>query len=113
MARGKAGDGPNKAQLVRDAIAALGPKAKPLDIQKEIKDKAGVDISTQMISSYKSNEKKVKKGGKGRGPGRPAKSTAPAGTGNKLDIADDLIALRVLVKRLGATQLHKLIDVFG
>lgn len=110
MARGKRGDGPNKAQLVRDAMAVLGGAAKPLAIQKEIKDKSGVDMSTQMISTYKSNMAKKGKGKKAKAAGRPAKEDRPAG---KMNIADDLIMLRKLVGRLGATQLHQLIDVLA
>jgi ribosomal protein L19E len=111
MARGKKGDGPNKMQLVREAIAELGAKAKPLAIQQLIKEKHNHEIGTQMISSYKSMLNKPK--GRGRKPGRPAASAAPAGTGGKGDWTDDVVTLRKLVDRLGATQLHKLIDVLS
>lgn len=109
MARGKRGEGPNKAQLVRDAVAVLGADAKPLAIQKEIKEKAGVDMSTQMISTYKSMM--AKKGGKARkakAGGRAAKEDRVPG---KVNIADDIVLIRKLVGRLGATQVHQLIDV--
>ena len=102
--------GPYSLPYVRDAMEALGPKAKPTEIQKDIKDKHNVDISTQMISTYKSNAKKGK-GGKAK-VGRPAKEVAPAAAG-KMNIADDLILLRTLVSRLGARQMHQLIDVLS
>ena len=70
MAKRKSGV--NKAQLVRDAIAALGKDAKPAAIQAHIKSAGGPEIPTVMISSYKSNMMK-KGGGTGR-RGRPARS---------------------------------------
>ncbi len=113
MARGKRGEGPNKMQLVRDAMEALGPKAKPVEIQKEIKDKHSVDMNTQMISTYKSMIKKPPKAGKARGPGRPAKAAPAEKSGERMNIADDVILLRTLVSRLGARQMHQLIDVLS
>lgn len=114
MARGKRGEGPNKAQLVRDAVAALGPKAKPKEIQKHVQEASGVVMSTGMISSYKSNMKKAKKG-KGRKPGRPAKaateSTGGGGAKAASSIADDVVLIRKLIGRLGAKQLSDLVDV--
>ena len=114
MARGKRGEGPNKMQLVRDAIAALGPKAKPKEIQAKVLEASGVAMSTGMISSYKSTLNKPKKGA-GRKPGRPAKdpgaaapvAIAKSGPG----IADDIALIRKLIGRLGAKQVSQLIDV--
>jgi hypothetical protein len=113
MARGKRGDGPNKMQLVRDAIAALGPKAKPKEIQAKVQEAGGILMSTGMISSYKSLLGKPKKG-KGRKPGRPAKDPAAAAsspTKSGSNIADDIVLIRKLIGRLGAKQVSDLIDV--
>ncbi|QEL14586.1 hypothetical protein [Limnoglobus roseus] len=112
MASGKRGEGPNKMQLVRDAMEALGPKAKPVEIQKHIKDASNEDMNTQMISTYKSMIKKGPKGAKAKTPGRPAKAGATP-KGEPMNIADDVILLRKLVTRLGARQIHQLIDVLS
>src|SRR5262245_47993291 len=103
MAKRKSGV--NKAQMVRDAIAALGKDAKPAAIQKHIKDAGGPDIPPTMISSYKSNMKK-KGGGRGR-RGRPARSGGGGGGG----IIGDIAAVRGLIERHGKADLVKLIDV--
>lgn len=114
MARGKSADGTNKMQLVRDALASLGPKAKPKEIQKSIQDASGVLLATSMISSYKSMINKPKKGSS-RKPGRPSKSSAmSAGSSSakaSANIADDVILIRKLIGRLGAKQLSDLVDV--
>ncbi len=112
MARGKRGEGPNKMQLVRDAIAALGPKAKPKEIQAKVQEAGGILMSTGMISSYKSLLGKPKKG-KGRKPGRPAKDPAAPAAVAKAggNIADDIVLIRKLIGRLGAKQVSDLIDV--
>ena len=112
MARGKKGEGPSKMQLVRDAMAALGPSAKPVAIQKQIKEAANVDLSTQMISTYKSMAKKPKKGRKPGNPvGRPPKAAAaPSGGGTS---TEDVAMLRKLVSRLGVGHVHQLVDVLA
>ncbi|MBL8867665.1 MAG: hypothetical protein JNK93_19075 [Planctomycetia bacterium] len=112
MARGKRGEGPNKMQLVRDAIAALGPKAKPKEIQAKVQELGGIVMGTGMISSYKSLLSKPKKG-KGRKPGRPAKdASAPSAVAKTgANIADDIVLIRKLIGRLGAKQVSDLVDV--
>ncbi len=109
MAKSKAGM--NKAQMVRDAIAALGNDAKPQAIQEHIKAAGGPEIPTVMISSYKSNMKnKVgkKRGRKGK-VGRPAGSGAAKGG----DIIHDISAVRELLNKHGKPGLVKLIDAIG
>src|SRR5262245_26300514 len=44
----------NKMDLIREALGTLGKGAMPLDIQKSVKDKHGVELSTSLISNYKS-----------------------------------------------------------
>jgi hypothetical protein len=100
MAKRKSGV--NKAQLVRDAIAALGVSAKPQAIQEHIKSAGGPEIPTVMISSYKSNmkNKKGKVGRKGR----------PAGGGKGGDVIGDIATVRDLVGKYGKPGLVKFID---
>jgi hypothetical protein len=93
-------DGGNKAQMVRDALEALGgSSAKPLAIQDWIKEHHGVTMEATMISSYKSNEMKKAGGGKaGRSGGRGG------------DVVDDIATIRNLLKKYGRSSLVKLIE---
>ena len=52
----------NKAEAVRRALAKLGKKAMPAEIQEFIKTNFDVEMSTPLISVYK--HKLVKKKGK-------------------------------------------------
>lgn len=110
MARTKGGDAPNKMQLVRDAIAALGPKAKPKELQAKIQEAGGVAMSTAMISSYKSHLKNAKKG---KVTSRPAAApkVAPATAKPATSIADDVVLIRKLIARLGAKEMNALVEV--
>ncbi|MBX9623126.1 MAG: hypothetical protein K2X82_04865 [Gemmataceae bacterium] len=119
MARAKAaenGDGTvSQADMVRDALAALGANAKPRAIQAYVQEKHGKELSRIIISNYKSNMKKGRLGGLGggraRGAGRPRKA-AGAGTGGSVRL-DDLEAVRGLVSRLGAANVRRLVDVLA
>jgi hypothetical protein len=68
-----AGNGPvkekltNKAEAIRRALAILGKKAMPTEIQGFIKTNFGVQMTTQLISVYKSKLTKTK-GKPGRKP---------------------------------------------
>ena len=95
MAKSK---GTNKAQMVRDALAALGDGGKPQEIQSWIADKFKTDISTTMISSYKSN---MKKGGGKKGSSRGSKGG---------DIFGDISTVQSLLAKHGKANLNKLID---
>jgi hypothetical protein len=100
----------NKAQMVRDALAALGKDAKPVAIQEHIKAAGGPEIPTVMISSYKSSMKaKGGRGGKGGGRrGRPAGSGRHGG-----GLIGDIATVRGLIDRHGKADLVKLIDAVG
>lgn len=107
--------GVNKMQLVRDAMAALGPKCKPLEIQQHVKENGKIDMSTTMISSYKSliksaAKKEARK--RGRPAGKPVAIPATDGNGND-GVVDDVIAVRSLISRMGAKQLSKLVDALA
>lgn len=109
MARTKRGEGPSKMTLVRDAIEALGGNPKPKVIHEHIKA-SGVDIPTGMISSYKSMIRKRGKK-KGRGPGRPPKSGNGGGS-NSVSF-DDVIAVKALVNKFGASKLSDLVKLLS
>ena len=104
MAKAK-GEG-NKAQMVRDAVAALGDDAKPQAIQAWISEKHKVELTTTMISSYKSNMKKS--GGKKAGRGRSS-----SGGGKGGDIFGDISTVQGLLAKHGKPNLSKLIDALS
>ena len=53
MAKGKAKADLNKLQAVREVLDEKGKNTPPIAIQKIIKDKHGVELSTGLISTYK------------------------------------------------------------
>jgi hypothetical protein len=91
--------------MVETAINELGWKAGPKELQPVIKEKFNVDLSTSMISNYKSvlkrELKKAAKGAKGKPGPKPRKA---------LEFTD-LQAVQTLVGKLGAEQVKKLVDV--
>jgi hypothetical protein len=91
----KAKGGPSKMKMVEDSMRELGD-ATPKAIQAHIKQKYGADISTTMISSYKSNIRK-KGGGGGRG-----------GADANVNVRD-IALIRDLLNRIGANQVQALI----
>lgn len=96
MARGKAStDGVNKMDLVRKALEAM-PDGTPKQLQAHIKQQAGKELDTLMISSYKSQLK------------RKGATEGDATVGVR-----DLTALRQLIDRVGAPQLQALIKVLA
>ncbi|MFO0936168.1 MAG: hypothetical protein U0798_06605 [Gemmataceae bacterium] len=93
----------NKAQCVRDAIAALGEDAKPQAIQQWILENHKIELNAMMISSYKSN---MKKGTSKKGPKK-------AGSGKGHDILDDITTIKSLITKHGKPNLAKLIDALS
>lgn len=89
-----------KAFMIRDAQAELGADAAPIAIQAHIQSKFNKTIPTTTISNYKSVFKK--KGGKG-GKKR----------GDKGLRIDDIETVTVLVRRLGADQVKRLVEAIG
>jgi hypothetical protein len=65
----------NKMEAVRQAMGAQGMEASPLEIQKFIKENFDVDMSANMISSYKSTLRgKAGLVGRRKKRGRPKKT---------------------------------------
>jgi hypothetical protein len=98
----------NKMEAMRRALGELGD-AKNSDIQQFIKSKFGLDMSTAMISSYKTHIRK--RGRTGRKRGRPAGSGAARATSVAGLNVDDVRAVKDLADRLGADKLRGLVDV--
>jgi len=101
---------PKKMDMVRGALATLGPDAKPEKIHEHILTTYNEDLPKTIISNYKSNIKRkgevVSTAGS---PGRPGRK--PAGNG-EIRI-DDLETVRSLVGRLGADHVRRLVDVLS
>lgn len=100
MARAKAEAGLSKMKMVSQALQERRD-AGPKEMQAYIKEKHGVEISTQMISSYKSNILK-KQGGGGRG----------AGGDTQIGVRD-LTVVQGLIDRYGVAGLTNLIKVLA
>jgi hypothetical protein len=108
--------GVNKMEAVRQALDALGLDAKPLAIQKHLKER-GINMTPDHISNYKSDIRKKagKRRRRGRKPGpKPAAAAAkPAmGNGRKHGLSlGDVETVKSLLKRLGVDGLRHLINV--
>jgi hypothetical protein len=113
QANGRAGERlTNKTEAVRRALKELGPDAKPLEIQRFVKDRFGVDISTKVVSIYK-----AKLGKRGRRRGKPkgeAVTAAPAPKAVKGEVTiADLRAVRKLSDRVGTRRLRELLELLS
>ena len=118
MARTRAENGGvSQADMVREALAALGADAKPRAIQEFVQQKHGKELSRIIISNYKSNMKKGRLGGLnggGVGGGGRRRGRPPAGGGDGGSVRlEDLEAVRGLVGRLGADNVRRLVEVLA
>jgi hypothetical protein len=95
-----------KLEAVRRALSELGNDAKPLDIQKHIKGKFGVNMDPSMISNYKSS---LKGAGKSRMIRKPGGRAATAG-GLTLQ---DIQAVKELTDRIGGDKVRELAEVLS
>jgi hypothetical protein len=121
MPRGKAnteqGADPrtNKMEAVRQAMGKLGYEASPLEIQKFIKDSFNVDMSANMISSYKSTlRNKAGLAGRRKKRGRPRKvdtaAAAPVTAFHDAVPWKDLRTIKDIAGRIGKKNLRELVD---
>jgi hypothetical protein len=102
MARTKAEPGKvSKTKMVLAALDHFGDDGEPADMQPWIKDTYGEEISRQMISSYKSNLLKKKRGG-----------VPVGGDGSGLGVRD-VAVLQDMIGRVGAGELSALIRVLA
>jgi hypothetical protein len=114
----------SKAAAVRDALEQ--GEDGPEDGVAYIKKIHGIEMTRQMFSSYKAQEKarqakkqeaapKAKPGRKPREasaePAAPARAVRPEPTGDG-DMIDDLAAVKHLVQKLGAEQVRKIVGLF-
>jgi hypothetical protein len=107
----------NKTEAVRRALDALGPDAKPLEIQVYVLGHFGIEVSTGVISVYKA---KLAGGGRKRGrlSRRPrGEATAvvarPAARGSSGVSLQDLRAVKELGSRVGPRHFRELLDLLS
>jgi hypothetical protein len=98
----------NKAEAVRRALAQLGNKATPTEIQGHIKEQFDVEMTTKVISVYKS--KLSKKKGHGRRKDWVGSPAAPLIVTEAISLRD-LRALKELKSRHGLSRLRELLDL--
>ncbi len=104
----------NKMEAMRQTVAKLGKDAGAKDIQGHLKKEHGVDMSIDMIYTYKGTAiKQLARGGRkgkrrGRKPGRVS-AGRPVGAVSMADIE----AVSAIVKRLGADKVQKLAAVLS
>ena len=100
----------NKAEAIRRALAKLGNKAMPAEIQEFIKTNFGVEMTTQVISVYK--HKLLKKKGK---PGRKPKEAGAVGEAAPKPVAHggvsfkDMRTVKEIRNRLGPARMRELV----
>src|SRR6516164_9207841 len=104
----------NKAEAIRRALAKLGKKAMPAEIQDFIKTNFGVEMTTQVISVYKS--KLLKKKGK---PGRKPKEAGAVGEAAPKPVAHggvsfkDMRTVKEIRNRLGPARMRELVALMA
>lgn len=108
MARPKAGQ-VTKVGAVKQTIEALGKGADLTEMGKHLKDKYGITMDNQAISTYRSKILKGKKPKKKK-TAAAAKVHAPSSNGLSLEL---LHTVKKLTHSVGAAKLKELIDLFG
>jgi hypothetical protein len=108
----------NKMEAVRQAMGALGNDASPSEIQKYVKDNFDQDMSTNMISSYKSaiREKAGLISHRKKKRSHPKKAAAAAATTTPTPSHDavpwkDIRTIKELAGRLGKRGLRDLVEL--
>lgn len=96
---------PPKTRMVEAALEALGDAAAPSDIQPWIKSQYGTDIDKQMISSYASQIRKKRRGGK-------SGAVRVGGGGGSVSVRD-IGVIKDLIDQYGAAELAGLIKVLA
>jgi hypothetical protein len=108
----------NKMDAVRRALAKIGRNAKPADIRKHILARFGMDLGTDLISTYKGDiNRKRGKGKKGGAKKQQAAAAAPAKPAPrpvaKSISLEDMRLVKGLVARVGGDALKGVIDLLS
>jgi hypothetical protein len=103
-----------KMEAMRQTVAKLGKDASAKDIQDHLKKEHGVEMSIEMVYTYKGNALKQlggrKKGRRKRG--KPTKVASAATGGNGITYGD-IEAVKAIVDKLGARKVLELAKVLG
>jgi hypothetical protein len=118
MANKKNGTGITKQDAVRRALAALGHQASAKDIQKHVKETFGHDMTIDHIYNAKSTvmakarTKRQKPAAPKPAPEKPAAAPLARNATGAISL-EDVQAAKALLERVGAGQLHQLIDLLA
>jgi hypothetical protein len=113
MAKNKGGM--TKKEAVRQAMAHLGPDAKPTQLRGYVKDTFGIDMTLGHVSVTKRDIRNEAAGKKPRGQrsvARQVQPTPPTRASPGIGL-DDIEAVKGLLERVGASSLRRLIDVIA
>jgi hypothetical protein len=106
----------NKMEFMRQTVKELGKDASAKEIQNHLKSEHGVDMSIDMIYTYKGTAiKQLAKGMNGRKGKRRGRKPGKAPTGKaggSVSMAD-IQAVKAVVDRLGAHKVQQLAAVLG
>jgi hypothetical protein len=113
-------NGITKQQAVELALQEKGWDARPVDLKPYIKERFGLDMTAEHITTCKSKARKGKKKPAPKAPGKPAsqqsaKASAPRAGNARSDgfSLEDLQAVKSLIGRVGAVKLRTLIDLLA
>lgn len=105
-------------EAVRQAMDALGYDASPTEVQTYIKDNFDVDMSPNMISSYKSTVRsKAGLSGRRKKRGRPKKdaaattSASPSVSFHEAVTWKDLRTIKDIAGRIGKKGMRELLEL--
>jgi hypothetical protein len=112
---------PDLTEAVWRALAELGHDARPARMRGWIRERLGIDITADHISTAKGTilRQAGRKGNRTRkkkpGPQKAAGAPAPAAVGGKGSgiPLDDILHVKQLVGRVGPEPPHILVDAFG
>jgi hypothetical protein len=117
-------EAPSKMDAVRKALDALGPKARPPEIQAFVKERFGLEMTVGHAKTCKTKAL-GERGGKAKGKKKSAPAKAPARAAARPAAPapapahaagvglSDIEAVKGLVGRVGAEQLRSLIDLLA
>jgi hypothetical protein len=126
---GQGGKKPNKMEAMRQVLAKLGDGAPTQQIQSELRETFGIEMTTKNIATYRADILKKRQQKKAKKPAakKPeqakqepvTRQESPArqpvsgnGRGSTAIELADVLAVRSLVDRVGAEQLRALIAAF-
>jgi hypothetical protein len=106
----------SKAEAVRRALAELGKRATPTEIQEHVWTRFGVEMTAKVISVYKSKlggkSSRGKRGRKAAGE-KPATGTSPQAAAFEGVRFKDLRTIKDIRDRLGPARMRELVELMA